>query len=626
MELQYAFALLFSAIISTIVAMIAWQRRSAVGGTSLFIIMLAASIWSLTYSIRWLVNDVKAQLFWLDATYFGVVVAPTAFLILAFEYTDRVHILTSRIRLGFSIIPILTIAFLWTDPWHGLFYNGLRTGDAILNGGIWFWIFIVYTYLVLLMASILIIQKIIRDKQFFQVQAGILLFGMLLPWMGNIISMFGFSPFPGLDLTPFLFMLSGIFFMFGLFRFGLLDIGPIARSLLMENLQEGVLVLDKENRIVDLNPAAKSIFNISDEVFGKTFQQAYFNFPILEQLSKVIDTDKSVIQVLSNPVREYAVRTFDLSNQQNKFIGKIITINDVTEYREVQEKIRQSEEKYRLLFDNSVESILVIQDRIIVFCNPVTTELTGYSQDELINQSFVKLVYPEDLQMVLDIYKRRVGGEPIKERYQFRLVRKDLSFRWVETSGILIDWEGQPATLHFLMDVTERKKAEVALEFRSTHDILTRLYNRQYFELEMERLQNSRRQPISILVMDMNGLKEINDTLGHAAGDEQLRIAAQVIRTAFRPDDVIARIGGDEFVVLLPETDRQAAETAVNRVISSMQEYNQKNPDENLVSFAIGYATNEENPDLREVFRVADRQMYVHKAKYYAENRSDQVV
>lgn len=138
MELPYAIALIVTAIISTIVAMIAWQRRTAVGARSLYILMSAAMVWSLTYTIRWLVHEETAQLFWLDATYFGVVVGPTAFLILALEYTDKVHILTSRVRIGLTIIPALTIIILWTDPWHGLFYNGLRTGDAILNGGIWF--------------------------------------------------------------------------------------------------------------------------------------------------------------------------------------------------------------------------------------------------------------------------------------------------------------------------------------------------------------------------------------------------------------------------------------------------------------------------------------------------------
>ena len=196
MKLQYAIALIVSSVISAIVAGIAWRRRSARGAKSLVIIMSAAMLWSITYAIRWMARDYSSQLFWLDATYFGVVIAPTAFLVLALDFTDRFYFLTDRIRVGLSIIPILTILILWTYPWHGLFYNGLRTGDAILNGGVWFWVFIIYTYLILLLASIIILQKIIRERLFFQVQAALLLIAVVLLWSGNIMSMIGFTPFP----------------------------------------------------------------------------------------------------------------------------------------------------------------------------------------------------------------------------------------------------------------------------------------------------------------------------------------------------------------------------------------------------------------------------------------------
>jgi diguanylate cyclase (GGDEF)-like protein/PAS domain S-box-containing protein len=618
MELQYAVALIVAAIISTIVAMIAWQRRNSVGAKSLFILMSAAMVWSLTYAIRWIAHNEAAQLIWLDATYFGVVVAPTAFLILALEITDKVHILTSLVRIGLAIIPTLTIFILWTDPWHGLFYNGMRTGDAILNGGIWFWIFIVYTYIILLLASSLIIQKTIRDKQFFQVQAGLLLTGMVLPWLGNIISMLGFSPFPGLDMTPFLFTASGILFMFALFRFGFLDIAPIAHFRLMEGLLDGVIVLDKANRIVDYNPAAQRILNLSTAVIGRTLQQACNQIPDLNVLDQNIHTEKSEIQIKNYDMREFEMRTLALLDKSNQPTGKLVTLHDISEYRQSQEQIQRSEEQYRLLFDNAVESILVVQDRKIVFCNPITSELTGYPLEEIINESFVKFIYPEDIPMVVENYRKRVEGESLPGRYQFRLVRKDLSFRWVEASGIRIDWEGELATLHFLMDVTDRKKAEIALEFRSTHDILTGLYNRQYFEQEIERLQNSRRQPISILVMDMNGLKKINDTQGHAVGDEQLRVAAREIRKAFRPDDIVASIGGDEFVILLPETDTTTTIKVVERVKEVIHDFNQLNPEHNPISFAIGFATSESTPNLSDVLRNADRDMYIQKAIHYA--------
>lgn len=618
MELQYAVALIVAAIISTIVAVIAWQRRNSIGAKSLFILMSGAMVWSLTYAIRWIAYDEAAQLFWLDATYFGVVVAPTAFLILALEITDQMHILTPRVRTGLAIIPTFTILILWTDPWHSLFYNGMRTGDAILNGGIWFWIFIAYTYIILFLASILIFRKTIRDKQFFQVQAGLLLTGMILPWLGNIISMLGFSPFPGLDMTPFLFTVSGILFMFALFRFGFLDIAPIAHSRLMEGLLDGVIVLDKANRIVDYNPAAQRILNLSTTVIGENLHQAGFLNPDLIVLDEKIHVEKSEIQIKNYNLREFEARTLALLDKNNQPTGKIVTLHDISEYRQAQEQIRRSEEQYRLLFDNAVESILVVQDRKIVFCNPITSELTGYPLEEIINESFVKFIYPEDIPMILENYRKRVEGENLLGRYQFRLVRKDLSFRWVETSGIRIEWEGELATLHFLMDVTDRKKAEVALEFRSTHDILTGLYNRQYFEQEIERLQNSRRQPISILVMDMNGLKEINDTQGHAAGDEQLKAAAREISKAFRPDDVVARIGGDEFVILLPETDTTTSIKVVERVKEVIHDFNQRNPEHNPISFAIGFATSESTPNLSDVLRNADRDMYIQKANHYA--------
>jgi len=121
--------------------------------------------------------------------------------------------------------------------------------------------------------------------------------------------------------------------------------------------------------------------------------------------------------------------------------------------------------------------------------------------------------------------------------------------------------------------------------------------------------------------MDMNGLKEINDTQGHAAGDEQLRISAQVIRNAFRPEDMMARIGGDEFVILLPETNASNTLKVIERIQHVIQEYNHQNPHENPLSFAIGFSTNEATMNLRDVLRNADHDMYVQKEKHYASRK-----
>jgi diguanylate cyclase (GGDEF)-like protein len=141
---------------------------------------------------------------------------------------------------------------------------------------------------------------------------------------------------------------------------------------------------------------------------------------------------------------------------------------------------------------------------------------------------------------------------------------------------------------------------------------LTGIYNRAFFETELERFKTSREFPVSVIVADVDKLKITNDTLGHAAGDELLRQAVSVLRSVFRAGDVLARIGGDEFAVLLPNTDAVTAEQLLSRVRAKLVEHNTQHPDL-PVQVSLGAATAAKDA-LVEAFTLADQRMYADKA------------
>ena len=143
-------------------------------------------------------------------------------------------------------------------------------------------------------------------------------------------------------------------------------------------------------------------------------------------------------------------------------------------------QVREAEEKYRLLVNTANETIVVIQDGMLKFVNPKTVELTGYSEEELTLRPFVHFIHPDDREMVLNNHLKRLRGETIPDVYPFRIVGKDGSTKCVEISTVLITWEGRPATLNFINDVTERKRVEERLktasnEWRITFDSTTDL-------------------------------------------------------------------------------------------------------------------------------------------------------
>ncbi|OHE61252.1 MAG: hypothetical protein A2Z47_05660 [Thermodesulfovibrio sp. RBG_19FT_COMBO_42_12] len=168
----------------------------------------------------------------------------------------------------------------------------------------------------------------------------------------------------------------------------------------------------------------------------------------------------------------------------------------------------------------------------------------------------------------------------------------------------------------------QRKRMEEKLWYLSTHDGLTGLYNRTYFEEEMTRLERGRQFPISILMVDVNGLKAVNDSQGHEAGDELLRRTAQVLLISVRVEDMVARIGGDEFAVLLTGTDVSAAEKAVERVIKNLKAHNIKYNGPPL-SLSLGVATGEKGNLLAKVLKEADKNMYQDKLLRYKARKNN---
>ncbi len=246
---------------------------------------------------------------------------------------------------------------------------------------------------------------------------------------------------------------------------------------LVESTTDVIVHLDKDRNIVSCNKSFLDVFGYRrDEVVGRSIKllhESDESFRLFGRLAYpaiakqgFAKTEWSFVTKHGDKI-PFETTTSAIKDSSGKIAGYVSVMRDITERKQAEEALKRSEEKYRLVVENLKEGIVVGQEGKLRFVNPAVCKITGYSEEELLQISWIDLIYPEDRQLTITNHTRRLEGQDVPDTYLMRIIDKYGRTHWLENSGVVIEWDGKPATLNFLTDVTERKLAED--EFKRTH-------------------------------------------------------------------------------------------------------------------------------------------------------------
>ncbi len=291
---------------------------------------------------------------------------------------------------------------------------------------------------------------------------------------------------------------------------------------------------------------------------------------------------------------------------------------------EAEGKLKESEERYREILATMEEGYYESDlEGTITYCNDAACRLFGYEPGELVGVSYNQIYKDPDAAFKTFNQVFRTGKP--ERGLILEMYRKNGTTGYGELSITLMrDKQGKVIGFKGIgKDVTERMEYEQRLEYLSLYDQLTDIYNRAFFEAELDRLSDGREYPVTIILADLDGLKLINDTLGHDAGDRMLKSCARVLKKSLRTSDILARVGGDEFSAILIKTDRETGESILARIKENVEEHNRNNR-ELPMGLSLGIASSE-NPEvsLKKLFKRADDMMYRDKLYSRRNNRSE---
>lgn len=401
---------------------------------------------------------------------------------------------------------------------------------------------------------------------------------------------------------------------------------------LFNNALEAIVLLDEDLNILNVNNKFEEIFELSKkDVLNKYALEAVDLAEDAEDIKVGMrlvaagkEWENEVRFKVENEIKHCNVHIFSVETEKQKKLT-YIAVDDITETRKRAKELKEVKERLELAVTGANIGIWDWKsEKKIIHFNKNWIEMLGYEVSKFNNNinSWLDLVHPDDKTAVLKDLKNYLKGETGKYFVEHRLKTRSGKWKWIRAIGKVTerDAAGNPVRMVGVhIDIDDEKRLTNEKEYLSNHDELTGLYNRRYFNEEIKRLYDSRRYPISIIIGDLNKLKDINDNYGHIVGDRYIKAAAEMIKESLRVEDLVARVGGDEFAVILPETDSDTAAAVSKRILENIEEKNKEAALPERLSIALGYETADFNDpnntfqNVIECYHQADQKMYENK-------------
>ena len=503
-SIPFTTGLVTAAVFTGLLAAYAFRFRTTPAARPLGWMMLACSLYSLGYAFELASSSLENMLFWSKVQYLGISFIPTLWLLFILTYSGREPWLTPVAKTVLFSLSGLTLVLHWTDSLHHLYYARASVDNAgpfpvlAFVKGPWYWVHQAYTNFALLAGTILLLLQYMRSPPAYRPQTLLVLIGSVLPWLVYLVYLAGLSPHH-MDVSPFGLAVAGPLFAWGILRFRLLDLVPIAKESVFAGMRDGAVVVDLQNRLADFNPAAERIFPVlSRRAVGQPLREAIGGPEALDELIKEGGPPEAEFQVGSEESRRY-------------------------------------------------------------------------------------------YQARMSLVKTRTG----------RLCGRTIVFTETTSQVLLLQ------KLHTLASVAD----------------LTGAYNRRHFlDLGRNEIARAKRygRALSVIIIDLDHFKRVNDTWGHETGDFVLKEASQILKKGLRTSDLLGRHGGEEFALLLPETPPDQAAMVAERLREMLAQMLIPIPggatSTLTASFGVAGVECVTEDEIDSFIRAADQAMYDAKA------------
>ncbi|KUO52925.1 MAG: hypothetical protein APF76_02040 [Desulfitibacter sp. BRH_c19] len=414
---------------------------------------------------------------------------------------------------------------------------------------------------------------------------------------------------------------------------------------IIDFLPDPTFVIDKDSKVVLWNRAVEKITGVkAEDMLGKGNYEYSLPFhnsrrPIL--IDMVLDYDKKmeteykyikrfnndslIAEVYSPFLGEGGsylwVKATPLRDIDGSIVGAIESFRDTTERHKSEKELIYQKQCFETLFKNSFEAITLLdRNHRVIDLNSEFQNLFGYCVGDIKGKNIDSLLAPgERITEAKEITNKVCSGQPVSlETIRYSKAGRPIN---VQIKGVPVTIENEVVGVYGIYDdITERKLHEERLKYLGMHDVLTTLYNRNYFEETLRRIDTERQLPISIIIGDVNGLKLVNDAFGHNEGDKLLKRIAKVFKKICRAEDIVCRLGGDEFAFIFPKTDEYVAEEICNRI---KDECHRAGGEPIPLSVAFGVATKKLNTDnMLDTLKEAEERMYRNKLLESKSSRS----